>query len=201
MSTASRKLHAQRRPAPQCGSADCDGVYSAAGAAQEAGGKIVGPCRVHAGHGAQALLAQVVQQVDQLASFLLPSGGADGPAHTPSAVLVLGEMNLAEILKNNSLTGQPTVECHRMPRLDIDDSGNVPLVDQRADPRSEVRRHRSGGAIDERIGALILKTAAIPVPRASAAGWADRSDRRCAGRCSPAGFASGRSSATAPQRL
>ena len=71
----------------------------------EAGGKIVGRCRVHADRKAQALLAQVVQQVDQLASFLLPSGGTDGSAHSPSAVLVLGEMNLAEILKINSLTG------------------------------------------------------------------------------------------------
>jgi hypothetical protein len=74
--------------------------------------------------------------VDQLASFLLPSGDADGPAHSPPAVLVLGEMNLAEILKINSLSGQPAVEGRRMSRLDVDDSRSVLIVDQRADPRS-----------------------------------------------------------------
>ena len=78
--------------------------------------------------------------MEQLASFLLPSGDADGPAHaSPAAGLVLGEMNLAEILKINSLSGHPAAECGRMPRLDVDGSGNVLLVDQRADPRPEMR--------------------------------------------------------------
>ena len=49
----------------------------------EVGGKIVGRCRVYAGRWAQALLAQVMQQMDQLASFLLPSAGADRSAHSP----------------------------------------------------------------------------------------------------------------------
>jgi hypothetical protein len=96
----------------------------------EAGGKIVGRCRRHAGRRAHAQLAQFAKQVDQLSSFLLPSGSADGPAHSPPPVLVLGEMNLVEFLKINSLSGQPAVECRRMPRLDVDDSGNVLLVDQ-----------------------------------------------------------------------
>lgn len=45
-----------------------------------------------------------------------------------------------------------------------------------------------------------LKTAAILVPRASAAGLAGRSDRRCAGRCRPAGLPIDRFWATAPQQ-
>lgn len=45
-----------------------------------------------------------------------------------------------------------------------------------------------------------LKTAATRAPRASAAGLAGRSDRRCAGRCRPAARANGRAWATAPQQ-
>jgi hypothetical protein len=69
------------------------------------GGNIVGRHRRHAGLSAHAKPAQVAKQVDQLASFLLPRGDADGLAHSPPSVLVLGEMNLAEILKINSLCG------------------------------------------------------------------------------------------------
>lgn len=47
---------------------------------------------------------------------------------------------------------------------------------------------------------LNLKTAATPAPRASAEGLADRSDRRCAGRCRPTALPSGRALATAPQQ-
>lgn len=82
----------------------------------EAGGKIVGRCRRYAGRRTHAQLAQVAKQMEQLASFLLPSGDADGPAHASPAGLVLGEMNLAELLEINSLSGQPAGECGRMPR-------------------------------------------------------------------------------------
>jgi hypothetical protein len=72
---------------------------------REDGGKIVGRRRRHAARRAHAQIAQVAKQVDQLASFLLPSGGADGPAQSPPAILVLGEMDLAKILKVNSPSG------------------------------------------------------------------------------------------------
>jgi hypothetical protein len=62
----------------------------------EGGGKIIGRRRRHAARRAHAKIAQVAKQVVQLASFVLPSGDADGPAQSPPAVLVLGEMDLAE---------------------------------------------------------------------------------------------------------
>ena len=65
-------------------------------------------------------------------------------------------MKLAEILKINALTGQPTIECHSMPCLDVDDSDNVLLGDQRADSRSEERHQWPDGATGERHGALLL---------------------------------------------
>jgi hypothetical protein len=74
--------------------------------------------------------AQVVQQVDQLMSFLLSSDSTDGPAHSVLAALVLGAVSLAEISEISSLAGQPTVECPRMPRPDINNIGNVLLVDR-----------------------------------------------------------------------
>jgi L-asparaginase II len=48
--------------------------------------------------------------------------------------------------------------------------------------------------------AMTLKTAVTQAPPALAAVLAGRSVRRCAGRCRPAGGASGPTSATAPQR-
>ena len=96
----------------------------------EVGGKIVARCRCHARRRAHAQLAQVANQVNQLAPLLLPSGDAHRPAQSPPTVLVLGEVNLAEILKISSLSGQPAIKCRRMPGLDVDDGGNVLLVDQ-----------------------------------------------------------------------
>jgi hypothetical protein len=69
-----------------------------------------------------------VQKVDQLAPLMLPSGGTDGLTRSAAAGLVPSEVNLAELLKFNSLTSQPAVECRRVPRLDVDDSESVLLA-------------------------------------------------------------------------
>ena len=74
---------------------------------------------------------------------------------TPTATLVLLDVDLAEISQRHAAFPEPTVERQCVPCLDIDDARRVLLFDQRCDKRTEMVYQRTGAAASDRGGAFI----------------------------------------------
>ncbi len=119
------------------------------------GYQILSRCGLDTNRRAYTLIAQELQHLRHSMRLDTPSLRPNTLLPTTSTVPVALEVNLPDIRQHNAALCEPTVKCHRMQCLDINDTRRVLLRDQRSDKDTQMGRKRTGGALDERRSALI----------------------------------------------
>jgi hypothetical protein len=121
---------------------------------READHQHIGRYRILASGLAHTATTQELQHLAHVASLATPGLG-NSSMSTPNAPLVSLDMDLANVGQRHSTLREPAVERYCMQCLDIDDSRDVLLTDQRRDKRAEMIRQWTNGTVGERGGALI----------------------------------------------
>jgi hypothetical protein len=104
----------------------------------KADGKIVSRRGIDVAGFARTASAQEAQQLAHLVPLTPPRFLTDGLTATPTAALVLLDVNLAELGERRAALREPTIERQGVPCLDMDDTRRVLLLDQRCDKLAEM---------------------------------------------------------------